>query len=207
MKNVAGKVAFITGGASGIGLGIAKACAGAGMKVIIADLRQEALDEAVTYFNDNKLPVHSIQLDVTDRDAYAKAADEAEKVFGKIHVLVNNAGIGMGGSIEKLTFKDWDFGIGINLMGVINGIVTILPRMLKHGEEGHIVSTSSMAALSAVDANAVYNATKSAVVALMETVAADLKNTKIGASAFCPGPVSSNLGVTSQAVRPDHLKN
>ena len=92
-------------------------------------------------------------------------------------------------------------------MGVVNGILTILPRILKHGEEGHIVSTASMAALSAVEGNAIYNATKSAVVALMETVACDLKNTNVGASVYCPGPVSSNLAVTSQLVRPDHLKN
>lgn len=207
MRNFKEKVAFITGGASGIGLGIAKAFADAGMKIVLADLRRDALDEAVAYFEKRQLPVHSIQLDVTDRAAYERAADETEKVFGKIHILVNNAGVGAGKSIEKTTFRDWDFGVAVNFMGVVNGILTILPRILKHGEEGHIVSTASMAALSAVEANAIYNATKSAVVALMETVACDLKNTNVGASVYCPGPVSSNLAVTSQLVRPDHLKN
>lgn len=207
MQNVEGKVAFITGGASGIGLGIAEAFAGAGMKVVIADMRQEALDEARTYFNEKKLPVHPIRLDVTDREAYAKAADEAEEVFGKIHVLVNNAGVAMSVRIEDCTFKDWDFGLGINIGGVINGIVTILPRILKHGEEGHVVTTSSMAGFSTVAGNAIYNTAKFAVAGLMETIATDLKGTNVGASVFGPGPVTSNLGVSTQAVRPDNLKN
>ena len=143
MKDLKGKTAFITGGASGIGLGIAKACAKYGMKVVIADMRQDALDEAMAYFKDKKLPVHTFKLNVTDREAYARAADEAEKVFGKIHVLVNNAGVGAGGTIENLTYKDWDYSVSVNMGGVINGVTTILPRMLKHGEGGHIVSTSS----------------------------------------------------------------
>ncbi|NLM51796.1 MAG: SDR family NAD(P)-dependent oxidoreductase [Firmicutes bacterium] len=207
MQNVAGKVAFITGGASGIGLGIAKAFAKAGMKVVIADLRQDALDEAMTFFQEKKLPVHPVKLDVTDRQAYAQAADEAEKVFGKVHVLVNNAGVAMPGSIEKTTFKDWDFGVNVNLMGVVNGILTFLPRMLAHGEESHIVTTSSMSGLSVVDGNVIYNATKAALITMTETMAADLKNTNVGVSVFCPGPVSSNLGYTSQIVRSEHLKN
>ena len=96
MKSVAGKTAFITGGASGIGLGIAKVLAGNKMKVVIADMRQDALDEAMAYFKKTKWPVHPVRLDVTDREAYARAADEAETVFGKIHVLTNNAGVGGG---------------------------------------------------------------------------------------------------------------
>src|SRR4030042_7188179 len=115
MKDVKGKVAFITGGASGIGRGIAKACARYGMKVVIADSRQDALDEAMKYFKEKKLPVHPIKLDVTDREAYVKAADEAEKVFGKIHVLVNNAGVASGGGpINKLTYKYWGYSRGVN---------------------------------------------------------------------------------------------
>ena len=131
MKDFKGKVAFITGGASGIGLGIAKTFARYGMKVIIADSRQDALDEAMDYFKKTGQPVHPIRLDVTDRAAYAQAADEAEAVFEKIHVLVNNAGVSCGGAVQDLTYKDWDFGLGVNLGGVINGIVTVLPRILK----------------------------------------------------------------------------
>lgn len=207
MQNVAGKVAFVTGAASGIGLGIAKAFAKAGMKVVIADLRRDALEEAMSFFRERKLPAHPVQLDVTDRQAYARAADEVEKVFGKIHVLVNNAGVAIPGRIDKTTFKDWDFGVSVNFMGVVNGILTILPRMLAHGEESHIVTTSSMSGLSVVDGNVIYNATKAALITMTETMAADLRNTNVGVSVFCPGPVSSNLGYTSQIVRPDHLKN
>ena len=131
MKDIKGKVAFITGGASGIGLGIAKACAKYGMKVVIVDSRQDALDEAMAYFKEKKLPAHPIKLNVTDRVAYVKAADEAEKVFGKIHVLVNNAGVASGGPVQNMTYKDWDFSMGVNVGGTINGVVTILPRILK----------------------------------------------------------------------------
>jgi len=207
MKEVKGKVAFITGGGSGMGLGMAKAFAAKGMKVILADLRQEALDEAITYFKEKNLPAHAIRLDVTDRGAYAAAADEAEKVFGKIHVLVNNAGVGTMGPIQNSTFNDWDFAVGVNLGGVINGIVTILPRILKHGEGGHVISTSSTGGFSAVSGAGIYCTTKYAVAGMMETLASDLQGTGVGASVFFPGPVATNLPFTSWSTRPDHFRN
>ncbi len=208
MKSVTGKTAFITGGASGIGLGTAKVFAANGMKVVIADSRQDALDEAMAYFKSKKLPVHPINLNVTDRTAYAMAADETEAVFGKIHILFNNAGVGGGGgAIQTTTYKDWDFGLSINVGGVINGIVTILPRILKHGEEGHIVSTSSTAGLFAPAGTVVYNTTKFAVTGMMETIATDLQGTKVGASVLYPGPTRTNLGVSSEANRPANLRN
>ncbi len=207
MKDVKGKVAFITGGASGIGLGIAKVFANNGMKVVVVDSRQEALDEAMKYFNAKKQPVHPIKLNVTDREAYAKAADEAEKVFGKIHVLVNNAGVGTGGPLQFSTFKDWDYGIGVNIGGVVNGLVIILPRILKHGEEGHIVSTSSTAGLCAVGGSGIYTTTKFAVTGMMESLATDLQGTKVGVSVLYPGPTTTNLGVSTQANRPAALQN
>ena len=208
MENVEGKVAFITGGASGIGLGIAKVFAANGMKVVIVDSRQDALDEAMTYFKAKNLPVHPIKLDVTDREAYVRAADEAEALFGKIHVLINNAGVGAGGgNIRTTTYKDWDFGLSINIGGVVNGITTILPRILKHGEGGHIVSTSSTAGLCAVGNCVVYNTSKYAVAGMMETIATDLEDTNVGASVLFPGPVRTNLGASTQANRPAHLRN
>lgn len=208
MENLQGKVAFITGGASGIGLGISKACAKHGMKVVIADARREALDEAFKWFKENDYPAHTIQLDVTDRTAYEKAADEAEEVFEKIHVLVNNAGVGAGaGPLQEATFKDWDFIVGVNLTGVFNGIKIILPRILKHGEGGHVVSTASKGGLITVGRSGLYCTTKYAVAGMMETLATDLMGTNVGASAFCPGPVTSNLGFSSAQVRPEHLKN
>ena len=207
MLDVSGKTAFITGGASGMGWGMAKAFAEAGMKVVIADIRQDALDEAMDGFSKTNLAVHAVKLDVTDRDGWVKAADEAEAQFGNIHVLCLNAGVGGGGLVQDMSYKDWDFGLGVNIGGVVNGLVTMLPRMLKHGEEGHIVATSSTGGFSAVGGVSVYCTAKFAVAGMMETVATDLKDTPIGASVFFPGPVQTSLGQTTNATRPDHLKN
>jgi NAD(P)-dependent dehydrogenase (short-subunit alcohol dehydrogenase family) len=208
MENVKGKTAFVTGGASGIGLGISKVFVKNGMKVVIADARQHAIDEAMAYFRENGGDVHAIRFNVTDREAYARAADEAESVFGNIHVLVNNAGVGTGGMpVQNTTFKDWDYTMGVNIGGVINGVVTILPRMLKHGEEGHIVSTSSTCGLLATANFSMYCASKFAVTGLMECLAAELDGSKIGVSILYPGPTKGNLGQSSFENRPEHLRN
>jgi NAD(P)-dependent dehydrogenase (short-subunit alcohol dehydrogenase family) len=208
MDNLNGKTAFVTGAASGIGLGIAKACGKHGMNVVIADVRQKAIDEVLPFFKERGWPVHGIQLDVTNREANAKAADEAEAVFGKIHVLVNNAGVEVPmGPVWQSSFKDCDFIIGVNLLGSLNGIITILPRILKHGEGGHVVSTASQSGLSVVPGAALYCMTKAGIVGLMETLASELKDTNVGASSFCPGPVLGNLSKTTPEVRPAHLLN
>ena len=207
MENVEGKTAFITGGASGIGLGIAKVFARNGMKVVIADSRQDALDEAMVYFKENGGEVHPIKMDVTDRESYTRAADEAEKVFEKIHVLINNAGVASGGPLQNMTFKDWDFSIGVNIIGVANGLVIILPRILKHGEGGHVVATSSTGGIAAVGWAGIYCTTKYAVAGMMECLATDLQDTGIGASVLFPGPTTTNLGPSTFANRPEHLKN
>ncbi|MBN2075291.1 MAG: SDR family NAD(P)-dependent oxidoreductase [Dehalococcoidales bacterium] len=209
MEDVKGKVAFITGGASGIGLGTAKAFVKNGMKVCIIDMRQDALDEAMSYFKEHGTAdsVHPINLNITDREAYAAAADEAERVFGKIHVLFNNAGVGSGGSVVTSTFKDWDYSMMVNVGGVINGIVTILPRIQKHGEGGHVVSTSSTVGLFAMIGCGIYTTTKFAVTGLMESLASELEGTGIGASVLYPGGTTTNLGLSSTVNRPDELKN
>src|SRR6266545_729118 len=158
MEHVEGKVAFITGGGSGIGLGIAKAFANAGMKAVLADVRRDHLDEAGTYFSEagQSDVVHTIDLDVTDREAFARAADESERVFGKVHVLVNNAGMGIGGPIKLAGYDDWDWGLGVLLGGVVNGITVFLPRILAHGEGGHLVNTSSMSGVLPISGSAIY---------------------------------------------------
>jgi len=208
MKDIKGKVAFITGGASGIGLGIAKACAKYGMKVVIIDARQNALDEAMAYFRENGGEVHPINFNVTDREAYARAADEAEKVFGNIHVLVNNAGVGSGaGPVDKITYKDWDYSMGVNVGGVINGVMTIVPRMLKHGEGGHIVTTSSTCGFMGSTNMTIYCTTKYAVAGMMECLASELQDKNIGVSILIPGPTMGNLGQSSFENRPEHLRN
>ena len=207
MRNVEGKTAFVTGGASGIGLGTSKVFVKNGMKVVIVDMRQSALDEAIAWFKENGGDVYPIKLNVTDREAYAKAADEAESVFGNIHVLFNNAGVGMGGTTAQSTFKDWDYGMGVNIGGVINGVMTMLPRMLKHGEEGHIVSTSSTAGLLATGGVTIYCTAKFAVTGFMECLADELQDSNIGVSVLYPGPTTTNLGQSTRENRPEHLRN
>jgi len=207
MQNLQGKTAIVTGGASGIGNGIAKALGRAGCNVVILDARQDAIDSALPFFADKHYPVLGIKLDVTDREAYERVADEIEAKFGNIHVLVNNAGVAAGsGKIWEGSYKDWDFICGINIGGVFNGIKTIVPRILKHGEEGHVVATSSTGGAFAVGGAGFYCVTKYAAAGLMECLATDLAGTNVKASAFFPGPVNSNLGFTSNAVRPDKYK-
>lgn len=196
MKEVKGKTAFVTGGASGIGLGIAGAFVDAGMQVVLADLRQDHIDEALSVFDkqgksDN---VHAITVDVTDRDAMAAAADESEREFGKLHVLVNNAGVGIQGPFSGITYEDWDFGLAVNLDGVVNGLQTFLPRIRAHGEGGHVVNTASLAALVPMPAQfVIYVAAKAAVVTISETIRMELMQENIGVSVLCPGPVRTNI--------------
>ncbi|WP_292961258.1 SDR family NAD(P)-dependent oxidoreductase [Novosphingobium sp. UBA1939] len=192
MQNLPGKTAFITGGASGIGLGIAKALLGAGMNVTIADIRQDHLDSAVAEL-DGGDRVLAVPLDVTNRANFAAAADAAEAKFGKIHILCNNAGVAVVGPTDLATFADWDWVMNVNLGGTINGVVTILPRMLAHGEGGHIVNTASMSALVPVGGTTIYSTGKAAVTAMMECMRPELEPRGVICSAFCPGAVQSNI--------------
>jgi NAD(P)-dependent dehydrogenase (short-subunit alcohol dehydrogenase family) len=201
MQHLEGRVAFVTGGASGIGLGIAGAFADVGMKVVIADLRQDHIDEALAFFQrrGQSTQLHAILLDVTDRRAMAGAADEAERVFGKVHVLVNNAGVGIQGPFKGITYADWDFGLAVNLGGVINGLQTFLPRIRAHGEGGHIVNTASLAALVPMPAAfVIYGASKAAVVTISESIRGELAQENIGVSVLCPGPVRTHIHEVSR---------
>jgi NADP-dependent 3-hydroxy acid dehydrogenase YdfG len=202
MENLAGKVAFVTGGASGIGLGIAKAFANAGMKVVIADIRPDHLDNAVSVFKSRGQSVDPIPLDITDRPAMAEAAAATVRLHGKVHVLVNNAGIGIGGPLKLAKYDDWDWGLDVNLNGVVNGIQEFLPRILAHGEGGHIVNTSSMAAVLPISRAGIYIAAKAAVMAISEVLRGELAEDNIGVSAFCPGPVQTNIAQTAR-LRPE----
>ncbi len=194
MKHIEGAVAFITGGAGGMGLGMAQVFSRAGMRVVIADIRQDALDAALRRFPAGNPGVVGVQLDVADREAYVRAADAAEKAFGKIHVLVNNAGIGIVGSLLSATYADWDWGLAVNLGGVINGIQTVLPRIRRHGEGGHVVTTASMSGIFAAGLAGIYTTAKYAVVGLMESLRPELEPLSIGVSAFCPGLVNTDIG-------------
>ena len=192
MREVEGRTAFVTGGASGIGLGMATAFAAAGMNVVIADLRRDHIETALERLAGE--PVHAIELDVTDREGFARAADEAERVFGNVHVLCNNAGVGILGPAALARYADWDWGLGVLLGGAVNGIQTFLPRLLAHGEGGHIVNTSSMAGVLPVPNSVIYTTAKAALIGMSEVLRSELTAEGIGVSAFCPGPVQTNIG-------------
>lgn len=201
MREVQGKVAFITGGDSGIGLGIARAFTDAGMKVVITYRTQAHLDEAMKLLKGAADRVHAISLDVTDRAGMEKAAAETIEVFGKVHVLVNNAGVAVIGGLSRASYEDWDWAMGVNAGGVFNGVRTFLPRIQAQGEGGQIISVSSLAGLLGHAPAGVYTASKFAVVGMMEALRAELADTSIGVTVFCPGIVNTNIG-SSQRNRP-----
>jgi NAD(P)-dependent dehydrogenase (short-subunit alcohol dehydrogenase family) len=201
MLDVEGKVAFITGGGSGVGLGMAKAFVAAGMQVAIADIRQDHLETASEELDG---AVHPILLDVTDRAAFARAADETERVLGKVHVLCNNAGINLFNDIADATYQDWDWVLGVNLGGVVNGVVTFVPRIKAHGEGGHVVNTGSMAAFIAGPGAGIYTTAKFAVHGLSDALRWSLLPHGIGVSMVCPGLVKSKI-YESDLVRPPQL--
>lgn len=204
MKDVAGKTAFITGGANGIGLGIAKALVKARANVVLADIREKDLAEAkATLAADGQ--VETVVLDVTDRPGFAAAADKAEARFGKVHMLVGNAGIGIGGPVSNATYDDWDWGMGVNLGGVINGLVTFLPRIKRHGEGGQIVTTASKAALIPIPNSSIYIAAKAAILGISESIRGELEPDNIGVSAFCPGPVQTSISRSGE-LRPERYQ-
>lgn len=202
MQNLAGKVAFITGGASGIGLAMADAFADQGMKLVIADVDAEALVAVAERFHGRNVPVLTVELDVADRAAFAAAADRVYAEFGAVHLLCNNAGVYRGGALDRVTFEDWDWVLGVNVGGVVNGIQTLIPRMREQGAGGHIVNTASMAGLSAGAGLGVYNTSKYAVVGLSEALRADLAPHGIGVSVLCPGMVRTSI-LDSERNRPD----
>jgi NAD(P)-dependent dehydrogenase (short-subunit alcohol dehydrogenase family) len=193
MKDLAGKVAFVTGGASGMGLAMVRAFAAAGMKVAVADIEQKALDAVAAEFAHSNADIITLCVDVTDRAAMARAADATETAFGKVHVVCNNAGVAVGGSIETMSYADWDWVMKVNVDGVINGVQTFVERILRHGEGGHIVNTASMAGHMGVPGLGVYNTSKFAVVGLSEALRLDLAPHGVGVSVLCPGVVRTHI--------------
>ena len=202
-----GKTAFVTGGASGIGLGIAKVLVERGARVVLADLRQDHIDDALAEFagGGRSNAVSALQLDVTNREKYRDAARQMTDEFGGIDILVNNAGVGLEGPLLEATYADYDFGFGVNVGGVINGFVEFVPQMIAHGRGGHIVSTASLAAEVVMPPQmAIYAASKAAVCHFCEAAKAELAEHDIGVSILLPGPVKSRIHETQQN-RPKEL--
>lgn len=202
MQQLAGKNAFITGGASGIGLAMAQAFLREGMNVAIVDVDPEALAVAEQQLKGSNAKVVALQLDVTDRSQYQTVADQAEAALGPIHVLCNNAGVYRGGNLDAVTYEDWDWVMGVNVGGVINGIQTLVNRIKVHGEGGHIVNTASMAGVTTSPGLGVYNTSKFAVVGLSEALRLDLQPHNIGVSVLCPGMVRTRI-LESERTRPE----
>ncbi|MBV1930691.1 MAG: SDR family NAD(P)-dependent oxidoreductase [Porticoccaceae bacterium] len=193
MKDVAGKVAFITGGASGMGLGMARAFGAAGMKVMIGDIEKGPMDAAVAELKLKGIDAAGVVSDVADRDSVFAAADATIEAFGKVHVLCNNAGIGVSGKSDKCSVENWRWVMDVNLWGVIYGLQAFVPLIESHGEGGHVMSTASMAGMVSFRYMGPYNATKFAVVTIMETMMEEHRDDNIGVSVLCPGVVATNI--------------
>ena len=201
MTDVKGRTAFITGGANGIGFGIAEALAKAGVMLALADIDAGALQRAKAALQPFT-PVETFVLDVRDRETYARVADEAERALGPVSLLFNNAGVASGAPAAKLTYELWDWAIGINLTGVINGIQTFLPRIIARGAGGHIVNTASGAGLAATTTGVLYSTVKFGVVGMSEALNAELSPADIGVSVLCPGPVATDIVTRTFDVQP-----
>lgn len=201
MRDVTGKFVVVTGGTSGIGRGIALAFARAGAVVAVTGRRAEHIAETRDEFAAEGLEVDAHSVDVTDRDAMRALADEVVARRGRVDVLVNNAGIGLTGPVASASADDWDWLIDVNVRGVGNGILAFLPAIQAHGGGGHIVNTASMGGLMPIVAG-LYSMTKAAIIGLSEAMNIELAPQGIGVSAYCPGPVHSNIGAGT-AQRPE----
>jgi NAD(P)-dependent dehydrogenase (short-subunit alcohol dehydrogenase family) len=193
MNDLRGKTAFVTGGASGIGLGMARAFGREGMNVVIADIDEKAAKGAVERLASEQIKAAPVIIDVADRGSVRAAALEALAAFGKVHVLCNNAGIAVGGPLGTVKERDWDWIIDVNLKGVVYGTEVFAPLIRSHGEGGHIVNTASLAGMVSAPGMEAYSATKFAVVAMSEGWAMQLAPDGIGVSVLCPGFVRTRI--------------
>jgi NAD(P)-dependent dehydrogenase (short-subunit alcohol dehydrogenase family) len=198
MQELGGKTAYVTGGASGIGLAMGKAFAAEGMQVMLADVEAVALDAAVEGLSQYQGRVRGVVCDVADPDSVERAAQETFKAFGRVHVLCNNAGVAAGGGIDTISLDNWRWVIDVNLMGVVHGLRSFLPHMRAHGEGGHIVNTASMAGMVGGLGLSPYHATKFAVVGLSEGLAMQLAPLGIGVTILCPEFVRTRIGESAR---------
>jgi len=194
MREFAGRTAFVTGGASGIGLALGRTFAQAGMNVVLADIETEALAAAVKSLHNFGPAIRGVSCDVADPMSVERAAKASYETFGNVHVVCNNAGVAAGGGIENISLDNWRWVLDVNLMGVLHGIRTFLPHIRAHGQGGHFVKTASMACMNSALGFSPYAASKFAVVAMSEGLAAQLKPLGIGVSVLCPSYVRTRIG-------------
>lgn len=207
MQELAGRNAIVTGAASGIGLGIAKALAAAGVNVMLADLRAEPLEAARRDVAALGVRAEAVTVDVSDPDSVAAAGKAVRDRLGPLHIAVNNAGVAMHGTpIEQVTLQEWSWVMGVNINGVINGIRTFVPMIREHGQGGHVVNTGSVSSLFVREGKnqGAYAMTKYAVLALSEALEQETKGSGIGVSILCPGGVNTAI-FDSAATRPDRF--
>jgi len=203
MKELQGKVAVVTGGASGIGRAVAEAAAAAGMKVVLADIEEAALKETEAAMGTSGAEVFSVVTDVSVGSSVEELRDKALARFGAVHFVHNNAGVAVGGPLWTVSEADWTWVLGVNLWGVIHGIRVFVPVLLEQGE-GHVVNTASLAGLTSPGMLGPYNVTKHAVVTMSETLYRDLEaiGSRVGVSVLCPGFVQTRIA-ESERNRPD----
>jgi NAD(P)-dependent dehydrogenase (short-subunit alcohol dehydrogenase family) len=204
MEELAGRVAVVTGAASGIGRALAERWAAEGMRVVMADIEKEVLAEAADSLRDKGSDVLAVPTDVSDGAQVDALAEAAREAYGGVHLLCNNAGVGTGGPVAELTAGDWKWVLGVNLWGVIHGLRAFLPGMLESGEEGHVVNTASVAGLLGAPWMGPYAASKFAVVGISECLYHELVRTRVGISVLCPSWVNTNIQ-SSFRNRPAHL--
>lgn len=193
MEDLEGKTAFITGGASGIGRAMALSFAGAGMRIAIADIEPGALRDMAAELEGKGAQVLPLEVDVADRAAMEDAAGRTVDAFGGVHVLCNNAGVGVAGPLDEMSDADWDWVLDVNLKGVVNGLQAFLPRIKATGDGGHVVNTASLAGHLAPGGLGAYVTTKFAVVGLSESLRQDMEPHGIGVTVLCPGFVSTQI--------------
>jgi NAD(P)-dependent dehydrogenase (short-subunit alcohol dehydrogenase family) len=208
MKDFAGRTAFVTGGANGVGIGIVRNLLNEGVKVAIADIRQDSIDRALATLDNRE--VMGVQLDVADRESFREAADRVEAEFGPVSLVFNNAGVNLFQPIEESSYDDWDWVLGVNFFGVVNGVMTFAPRMKARAlsgevKGGHITNTASMASFIGSGSPGIYNTSKFAVRGLSYSLRHSMVQYGIGVSVVHPGLVKSYI-YASDDVRPDELK-